>query len=146
MSTMTEKELEIALTFATRQRLAVLSTVSTEGQPQSALMGVAITPDFEIVFDTLTTTRKYGNLCSNRRVALVIGCAGEITLQYEGVAEELRGDELAKYLPVYFAAFPHGPERQSWPGMTYFVVRPKWLRHCDYGQRPPLIREFEWRI
>jgi Pyridoxamine 5'-phosphate oxidase len=144
--TMTQEELEIALKFARSQRLAVLSTVSTEGQPQAALMGIAITPDFEIVFDTLRTTRKYYNLCANRRVALVIGCASEITLQYEGSAEELRGDELAKYLPVYFAAFPDGPERQNWPGMTYFVVRPKWLRHCDYGHRPPLIREFEWRV
>src|SRR5689334_9550644 len=94
MSTMTEEEFETALAFATRQKLAVLSTVSTEGQPQSALMGVAITPDFEIVFDTLATTRKYDNLRANRRVALVIGCANAVTLQYEGIAEELQGDQL----------------------------------------------------
>ena len=81
MPTMTDEELELALEFATRHRLAVLSTASREGQPQSALMGVAITPDFEIVFDTLTTSRKYANLCVNRRVALVIGCESETTLQ-----------------------------------------------------------------
>lgn len=134
-------DFEKALEFARGQRLAVLSTVSSAGQPQSALMGVAVTPDFEVVFDTVKSSRKYPNLCANQRVSLVIGCAGEITVQYEGIAEELSGDRLARYLTIYFAAFPDGPERQSWPGTTYFVVRPKWIRYCNYGQRPPVIRE-----
>jgi hypothetical protein len=140
----TEEELKTALTFAAGQRLAVLSTVSPSSAPQSALMGVAVTPDFEIVFDTLRSTRKYTNLCANPRVALVIGCTSEVSVQYEGVAEELSGNALEKkYLPIYFAAFPDGPDRRSWPGMTYFVVRPKWIRYCDYGQRPPMLREFQ---
>jgi len=139
----TAEELRTALQYAAGQRLAVLSTVSPSNQSQSALMGVAVTSDFEIVFDTVKTSRKYANLRVNPRVSLVIGCTSEITLQYEGVATELSGDELAKYLPLYFAAFPDGPDRQNWPGMTYFVVRPKWLRYCDYGQ-PRVIREFIW--
>jgi hypothetical protein len=137
-------DLKAARTFAVRERLAVLSTVSTANEPQSALMGIAVTDDFEIVFDTVKTSRKYGNLCGNPRVAFVIGCSSEVTVQYEGIAQELGGDELARYLPVYFAAFPDGPERQNWPGITYFVVRPKWMRYCDYGQRPRLLREFTW--
>lgn len=139
-----EEELRAALKFAEGERLAVLSTITPANEPQSALMGVATTPDFEIVFDTVRSSRKYGNLCVNSRVALVIGCTTETTVQYEGVARELSGDELAKYLPIYFAAFPDGPERQSWPGITYFVVRPKWIRYCVYGQRPPMIREFRF--
>jgi pyridoxine/pyridoxamine 5'-phosphate oxidase len=135
-------ELETALDFARGQRLAVLATVAPAGEPQSALMGVAVTPDFELVFDTVRSSRKYGNLSTNPRVAFVIGCTGEKSIQYEGVAHELSGEELERYLMVYFAAFPDGPERRNWPGMTYFVVRPKWIRYCDYGQRPPAIREF----
>lgn len=107
-------------------------------------MGVAVTPDFEIVFDTVKSSRKYGNLDVNAQVALVIGCNGETTIQYEGIAQELSGEELERYLPIYFAAFPDGPERQSWPGITYFVVRPRWIRYCDYGQRPPVLREFRF--
>ena len=140
----TKEELETALKFAEGERLAVLSTVTPANASQSALMGFAATPDFEIVFDTVKTSRKYGNLCANARVSLVIGCSTETTIQYEGVAEEITDDELPKYLPIYFAAFPDGPERQSWPGITYFVVRPKWLRYCEYGQRPPMIREFRF--
>ncbi len=122
----------------------MLSTVTVAGEPESALMGVAVTPDFEIVFDTVKSSRKYGNLDVNAQVALVIGCNGETTIQYEGIAQELSGEELERYLPIYFAAFPDGPERQSWPGITYFVVRPRWIRYCDYGQRPPVLREFRF--
>jgi general stress protein 26 len=135
-------ELDTALKFSQVERLAVLSTVTPAGEPQSALMGIAVTPDFEIVFDTVKSSRKYGNLCANPRVSLVIGCTSEITIQYEGIAQELAGDDLARYLPIYFAAFPDGPERQSWPGIVYFVVRPKWIRYCDYQARPPAITEF----
>ena len=138
----TVEELKNALKFAAAQKLAVLSTVSLSNEPQSALMGIAVTPDFEIVFDTVQASRKYGNLRAQPRVALVIGCVSEITLQYEGIAERLTGAALEKYLPIYFEAFPDGPERQSWPGITYFLVRPKWIRYCNYSERPPLIREF----
>ena len=138
----TQEELQTAIDFAVEQRLAVLSTVSPSSQPQAALMGVAITRDLEIVFDTRNTTRKYANLLANPKAAFVIGCLGEKSIQYEGIAIELAGDELKHYLPIYFSAFPDGVERQSWPGMTYFLVRPTWLRYCDYSRRPPFIREF----
>jgi hypothetical protein len=141
----TEEELKTAFAFAAAQRLAVLSTVSPANRSQSALMGIAVMPDFEIVFDTVTMSRKYGNLCANPQVSLVLGCVSETTVQYEGVARELHtGEELERYLAVYFAAFPDGPERRNWPGITYFVVRPTWMRYSDYGVRPPVIREFGW--
>jgi general stress protein 26 len=135
-------ERETALEFARSQRLAVLSTVTAAGEPESALMGVAVTHDFEVVFDTMKATRKYANLSVNARVALVIGCSGAVSIQYEGIAEELRDEALERYLTIYFAAFPDGVERRNWPGMTYFVVRPKWIRYCDYSQQPKVIREF----
>ena len=143
-STGTDAERQTALAFVTGQRLAVLSTVSPENGSQSALMGIAVTPEFEIVFDTVQSSRKYWNLRANPRVSLVIGCTSEVTVQFEGIAEELAGEELQQYLPIYFAAFPDGPERQNWRGLTYFVVRPTWVRYCDYGARPPAIREFRW--
>lgn len=137
-------DLKIALDFALGERLAVLSTVSPSGEPQSALMGVAFTPAFEIVFDTVKSSRKYGNLCTHARVSWVIGCTSETTIQYEGIARELGGEDLDRYLPVYYAAYPDGPARRNWPGVTYFVVRPKWIRYCDYGQEPRLLREFSF--
>jgi len=130
--------------FMNGQRLAVLATVGEQMRPEAALMGFAVTPQLEIVFDTVKTSRKYPNLKKNPRVAWVIGCTTEVTLQYEGVAEELVGEDLAKYKKTYFSAFPDGPARESWPGITYFVVRPKWLRYCDYDPARRRIEEHEF--
>src|SRR6201988_3376042 len=115
------------------ERLGVLTTVTTSGQPQAALMGFAVTPGLEIIFDTVKSSRKYPNLKKNPRVAWVIGCTTEVTVQYEGLARELEGKELAKYQKTYFAKFADGPARLTWPAITYFVVHPKWVRYCDYN-------------
>ena len=127
--------------FISRESLGVLATVDEDGQPEAALMGIAVTPKLEIVFDTVKSSRKYPNLKKNPRVAFVVGCTTEVTVQYEGVAEELSGEELQKYQEAYFAKFTDGPARMSWPGITYFVVRPKWVRYCDYGVMPRRIEE-----
>ncbi|HYA62395.1 MAG TPA: pyridoxamine 5'-phosphate oxidase family protein [Candidatus Sulfotelmatobacter sp.] len=129
--------------FMNCERLAVLATAGENGQPEAALMGFAVTPELEIIFDTVRSSRKYPNLKKNPRVAWVIGCTTEVTVQYEGIAEELEGEELARYKKPYFAKFPDGPERQNWPGITYFVVRPKWVRYCDYNPATRRIEEMK---
>ena len=129
--------------FMDAQRLTVLATVSSPGKPEAAIVGFAVTPELEIIFDTLNTTRKYANLMANPHIAFVIG-EGEITLQYEGIAEEPRGDSLARAKEVYFRKWPDGPDRQDWPGLTYFLVRPLWIRYSDYDRRPPYIIEREF--
>jgi pyridoxine/pyridoxamine 5'-phosphate oxidase len=127
--------------FIARHKLAVLATAAADGAPQAALVGIAVTPELELVFDTLRSTRKARNLSENPAAAFVIGCTDEITCQYEGIAHELSGDELAKYKLIYFAAFPDGPAREAGAGITYYVVRPRWVRFSDYTQSPPRIEE-----
>jgi len=136
-----EMNVEEVYRFMDGERLAVISTVNGASQPQAALKGIAVTPELELVFDTVKSSRKYSNLKKNPRVAWVIGCRAEVTVQYEGMALELEGEELAKYKKTYFAKFPDGPDRESWPGITYFVVRPKWVRYCDYDPRKRRIEE-----
>jgi pyridoxine/pyridoxamine 5'-phosphate oxidase len=127
--------------FIAGHSLAVLGSISAEGMPQSALVGIAVTEELEIVFDTLNSTRKYRNLTANANASLVIGWEGEKTVQFEGEALLPQGAELERYKKVYFAKWPDGPSRQSWPGLVYFVVRPRWIRYSDFNQRPPLIEE-----
>ena len=127
--------------FMDSERLGVLTTATNSGEPEAALMGFAVTPELEIIFDTVRSSRKYPNLKGNPRVAWVVGCTTEITVQYEGEAEELEDAELAKYKPIYFQKFPDGPARENWAGMTYFVVRPKWVRYCDYNPASRRIEE-----
>jgi len=130
--------------FVSECRLGVLSSIAADGSPQSALVGIAITPELEVVFDTVKTSRKYPNLLSRPSCSFVIGWSGEQTVQYEGDAEELRAPELERYQDVYFRAWPDGPSRMSWPAITYFVVRPRWVRYSDFDQNPPLIQEFRF--
>ena len=82
--------------FLRSHRYGVLSGVSADGLPQSALVGIAIITMLDIVFDTLKSSRKYPNLLREPRCSFVIGWTGEQTLQLEGVAEEPSGDELAR--------------------------------------------------
>lgn len=128
--------------FIEQSRLGVLSSIGPSGKPQSALVGFAATENLDIIFDTVRSSRKYSNLTARPECAFVFGWSGEQTVQYEGIAEELAGEALRRYQEIYFRVWPDGPARANWPGIVYFVVRPKWVRYSDFDQRPPLIREF----
>jgi hypothetical protein len=136
---------EKLLEFLRSHRLAVQASVSPNAGPQAAVVGFAISDQFEIVFDTLETTRKAQNLRKDTRIALVIGgltAGDERTVQYEGVADEPTGTELGRLKEIYYAAYPDGPDRATWRGLIYIRAKPKWLRYSDYSQNPPEIVEF----
>jgi hypothetical protein len=135
-------------TFMAKHKLGVLGTVDTHGRPQSALMGIAVTPQLEVVFDTVNSSRKYPNLVARPSCSLVIGGWGidEQTIQYEGEAVELKPPELARYQRMYFTVWSDGPARIAWPGIVYFVVRPRWIRLSEFNQTPPLISEFTFDL
>jgi len=126
-------------------RLAVQATASTDGAPQAAVVGFAVSDRFEIVFDTLASTRKALNIRANARVAFVIGGLkknDERTVQFEGVADEPTGPELERLKRIYYEVFPDGRERLSWPGLIYVRVQPTWIRYSDYTRDPAEIVEF----
>jgi len=118
--------------------LAVAGYISPEGAPQSAVLAFAVTPDLEVVFDTVRSSRKYRSLTANPKCSVTMWI-GEITVQFEGIAEET---DLDLYKEAYFKKLPDGRERLKWAGITYFVVRPKWIRYSDFHARPPQIQEF----
>jgi general stress protein 26 len=129
--------------FARAQKWAVEASVSNEGAAQAAVIGVAISDDFELVFDTLKETRKAQNLRKNPKIALVLGWDEGITLQIDGVADELLPgtSDFERLKKIYLAKFPDGVERESLPNITYFRVKPRWTRYSDFTKTPPLIIE-----
>ena len=128
--------------FMSGFKYGIVSSVAKDGAPQSALVGIAVSEELEIVFDTVNSSRKYRNLIDRPQCSVVVGgWSSEQTVQYEGVAVEPKGDELARYQKIYFAAWPDGPTRLSWPGIAYFVVRPRWVRYSDFDQSPPMVEE-----
>ena len=127
--------------FIKQHDLAVLSTLSGENCPEAALIGIAVSEDLEIVFDTVKTSRKYKNLLQNPLIALVIGWDNETTVQYEGKAEELNSEDDGHLKELYFAEFKDSRERaETWPDIVHFKITPKWIRYSNFNV-PVLIEE-----
>src|SRR5262249_14523105 len=149
---------EELLQFLREHRLAVEASVSPSLRAQAAVMGFAISDEFEIIFETLDSTQKVVNLRQNPRLAFVIGGrrpgadrtsairglhqGDERTAQYEGVADEPSGAELDRLTEIYYRVYPDGRARRSWAGLLYVRVRPTWIRYSDYNVDPPQIVEF----
>jgi general stress protein 26 len=134
------------LSFMRTHPLAVEASVSADGDAQAAVVGIVVTDDFEVFFDTTEETRKVANLRCNPRIAFVIGgtiVGDERSVQYEGVADEPTGPDLQQLKDVYFESFPDGRDRESWPGITYIRTRPTWIRYSDFNQGVPEIIEFD---
>jgi pyridoxamine 5'-phosphate oxidase-like protein len=134
------------LAFLRSHRYAVQSSTHPTGAPQSAVVGIAVSDDFEIVFDTIEDSRKVRNLRRRGDIAFVLGGLApndERTVQYEGLADEPRGTERARLTDLYFGVFPDGRDRETWPGLIYIRATPRWLRYSDYNQNPPKIFEFD---
>ncbi len=134
------------LTFMKAQRHGVIASAGPEGAPQAAVVGIVVTDDFEIFFDTLDSTRKANNLRARERVAFVVGgfeADATRTVQLEGVADEPTGVELDELKHLYFERFIEGPQRQAWKGLIYVRVKPTWLRYSDFRAEPPLVVELD---
>jgi hypothetical protein len=140
--TLTRDEL---LAYLVKHDHGVVATTAPDGAPEAALVGVVSTVsptgELELFFDTLDSTRKCVNLRARPEVAFVIGFGPRETAQLEGIADEPRGDELARLKAIYFRQFPDGPEREKWPGITYVRVRVRWARYSDYRPAEPRIVE-----
>ena len=126
--------------FMRTQKHAVVATTSDSGEPQAAVVGYVVSDALEVVFDTLGETRKAQNLRQRPRLALTMWDEGRArTVQYEGVADEPKGPELDRFKALYFAGFPDGREREKWPGITWFRVKPRWVRHSDFSGNVPVL-------
>jgi pyridoxine/pyridoxamine 5'-phosphate oxidase len=133
--------LEEVFDIAKTNRYLVVSTVNESGAPEAALMGFALTQAKEVVFDTLSTSRKAVNLARNPAAALVIGWDENVSLQIEGVARRPVGEDLASAKAAYFGQWPDGRARENWANIAYVVVQPKWIRYSNYSGAP-VVEEF----
>ena len=127
--------------IARSNQYLVVCTVNEAGGPEAALMGFALTQANEVVFDTLSTSRKAVNLARNPAAALVIGWDESVSLQIEGVARRPVGEDLASAKAAYFGQWPDGRARENWPNIAYVVVRPQWIRYSNYSGAP-VVEEF----
>lgn len=128
--------------FISQNKLAVVSTIGKDGKPESALVGIAVSTNLEIIFDTIKTSRKYQNILADKHVAVVVGWDNETTVQYEGDAEVLGNDAISdQYREVYYVTWPDGRHRaETWPGLVHIRITPKWARYSNFNE-PVVIEE-----
>jgi hypothetical protein len=126
-------------------RLGVVSSIGPDGAPQSALVGIATTTEFDVVFDTVSDSRKHANLMRDPRASLVLSGPGEQTLQLEGIGRGVSVSAAAdaRWRGIYYDVWPDGRDRLRWPKLAYWRIAPRWARFSDFA-RGPLIIEFTW--
>jgi len=134
------KTKEDILKFIKQQRVCVLSTMAPDGKPEAAAIEFAETDNFELIFDTFYTYRKYPNLKANPHVAVVIGW-DDATVQYEGIATEAEGEEMERLKAIFAKKTPGAAKFFDIPQTRYFKVTPKWLRLRDYSTTPETVIE-----
>lgn len=137
------------LAYMQAQRYAVQASTTASGLPQAALISIAVNSDFEVFFDTFSSTRKAANLSQQPNVAFVIGGGAEgdqRTVQYEGTVDSPTGPELEALKNEYFSRHPDGLRRSGLPGIRYFRARPRWIRYTNFNAAPAQIAEFEGQV
>jgi general stress protein 26 len=132
---------EFIYNFIKQHTIGVISTSTKEHRPEAALIGIAVSEELEIIFDTVKSSRKYVNILQNPFVALVIGWDNETTIQYEGKATELSGKEDDYLREIYFGVYKDGRERaETWPDLVHFKITPNWIRYSNFND-PVVIEE-----
>ena len=125
--------------FVRQAREGVVATVDADGNPEAALVGLAVSAEGDLVFDTYTATRKVDNIRAHARVAVVIGWGDGVSVQVEGSAKVLSGAERDAGGQVYLEQFPGS--RALADGFSLVRIAPDWLRYYDARPEPAVVVE-----
>lgn len=147
---MSDSEKTEVLGFLRGNAMGVISTLHQDtGAPESAVIAFAETSDFQLIFQTFNTARKYKNIYADARISFVTGWETEksrqITFQYEGLARELDSstDEYEKYRTIFEQKeTPCTSDFLNNPRSRLFVVSPIWFGYSDYRTDIPRVIEY----
>jgi len=113
------------------QPLAVLAT-QDRGQPYASLVAFASSDDLKsLYFATTRSTRKYGNLSGDSRVAMLVDNRSNKASDFRwamaatatGKAEEVNARKRKKALELYLAKHPHLREFVHSPTCAFCEIR-----------------------
>ena len=130
--------------FIHENNFTVLSYVYDENIPASALVEFSEREDFSLVFDTFRSARKYKYIRDNPRVSFVIGCSGSQSVQYEGRAHEVIGDEVKLLQETHREKLKDVEKFEENLDIAYFLVSPVWLKFTDVSVSPWIVKEINF--
>ncbi len=128
-----EDQIQTIYNFLEKEHLCVISTVSPDDTPQSAVMAFSQTMDLDIIFQTPNTTRKYNNLKSNKSISIATGWSLDefITVQYDGIAEEATQEELDEIRQIHISKNEASKKYAYIEENKFFRVKPKLIKYSD---------------
>lgn len=128
-----EEQIKTVYVFLQKEHLCVISTVSTDNTPQSAVMAFSQTKNLEIIFQTPNTTRKYNNLKNNKSVSIATGWSLDefITVQYDGLANEVPSEKLDEIRQIHISKNEASKKYAYIEENKFFIVQPKLIRYSD---------------
>ncbi len=129
--------------FMKNHTMMVISSTNYIGETESAAVGFGQTEDLTIIFGTSISSRKAKNIMSNRKVSIVIGWDKDGTIQCEGKATLVIGDERSKYSEILFNSNPASRKYKDNPEECYIIVKPSWIRYTDVSTKPWTVEESE---
>jgi pyridoxine/pyridoxamine 5'-phosphate oxidase len=130
-------KIEKAQQFLNEHKLAVIATVDGSFVPQASVIGYKAIEDMNLIFGTVSSTRKAKSIATNPRVALAIGWDKGKTLQYDGEAQEITDPaEIEKCKREYLSDVPTTAKYVNlWDG-KFYRIKPKWIRLSDVSRDP----------
>ena len=128
--------------FVRAAGMGVVATASPSGEPEAALVEIAVSDSGELIFDTPAGARKLTNIERNDRVAVVIGWNEGVSVQVEGTARIVNEYERLRYERIYASQFPGS--RVTLPSFAVAVVTPGWVRRYDATSNPAHCEHANW--
>ncbi|HEV7448980.1 MAG TPA: pyridoxamine 5'-phosphate oxidase family protein [Candidatus Paceibacterota bacterium] len=142
---MTPEQKEKLLALFARNKLGVVSTVSAEGKPQSAVVAISETSELCLVFGSFKGNRKNNNIERNPAVSVVVGWSDDdsTTVQMEGKTQFLEGEERERLADAHCKK-EDSYEYHKDPRQQYFKIIPTWIRYSDFSIDPQEIWELNF--
>lgn len=128
-----DEQIKTVYDFLQKEHLCVISTVSIDNTPQSAVMAFSQTKNLEIIFQTPNTTRKYNNLKKNKNISIATGWSLDefITVQYDGVANEIASEKLDEVRQIHVSKNETSKKYAYIEENKFFIVEPKFIKYSD---------------
>lgn len=123
------------LAAANQVNFMTIATMSENATPQAATVEFGLCGDV-IIFDTFRNSRKFTNIQNDNHVALVMMPSEDISIDIEGRAELLEGEELINAQEAYFEKVPKARKWANLPNVAFFAVTIGWARCTDVSVSP----------
>lgn len=140
--TLNPNDHDAIVAFVREEGRAIVATVTADGEPEAALVGITALDDGTLIFNVVPWGRKLANLKANGRAAVVVGTSAPVSVQFEGSAVVTEGSEAEHYAAEFERLKPGSKSR--FEGYELVVVRPDWLRVYDVSHKPALVVEARW--